>query len=66
MMLNQLESDYNCANASTDLPNLMQELQQLEQAAQNERNEEQQQQLNRIRNQIHFIQTKCDIPGKAE
>ncbi|WP_028611185.1 hypothetical protein [Paenibacillus harenae] len=64
-MLDNLESDYNCANASTDLPNLLQELEQLEQTSAASHTEEQKQQLNRIRNQIHFIQTKCDIPQES-
>lgn len=64
-MLDQVESNYNCANASTDLPNLLQELNQLELAAQGGHSDEQQQQLNRIRNQIHFIRNKCDIPHES-
>ncbi|RCW46598.1 DUF2524 domain-containing protein [Paenibacillus prosopidis] len=64
-MLDQVESNYNCANASTDLPNLLQELNQLELAAADGQSDEQQQQLNRIRNQIHFIRNKCDIPHES-
>ncbi|CAM3956780.1 DUF2524 domain-containing protein [Paenibacillus alkaliterrae] len=65
-MLESLEIDYNCANASTDLPSLLQELEQLEQTAQAGQSDEQkQQQLNRVRNQIHFIRNKCDIPHES-
>jgi hypothetical protein len=64
-MLEQVESNYNCANASTDLPNLLRELNDLELAAQAGHSDEQQQQLNRIRNQIHFIRNKCDIPHES-
>ncbi|MCA0753870.1 DUF2524 domain-containing protein [Paenibacillus sp. N4] len=64
-MLNNIESDYNCANASTDLPSLLQELTQLEAAAQGSLSEQEQQQLNRLRNQIHFIRNKCDIPHES-
>ncbi|WP_424765927.1 DUF2524 domain-containing protein [Paenibacillus sp. sgz302251] len=60
-MLEQLESDYNCANASTDLPSLLQELEKMENGLHSAQTEEQQQQLNRLRNQIHFIRNKCGI-----
>ncbi|MBD2870081.1 DUF2524 domain-containing protein [Paenibacillus arenilitoris] len=61
-MLENLESGYDCASASTDLPNLLSELEQLEQAGHAGHSEEQKQQLNRLRNQIDFIRNKCDIP----
>ncbi|KRE35108.1 hypothetical protein [Paenibacillus sp. Soil522] len=64
-MLENLESEYNCSNASNDLPNLLQELNRLELGAQGEQSEEQQQHINRVRNQIHFIRNKCDIPHES-
>ncbi|WP_169083222.1 DUF2524 domain-containing protein [Paenibacillus sp. PL91] len=64
-MLENVDSNYNCANASNDLPSLLQELEQLEQAVQGEQTEEEQQHLNRVRNQIHFIRNKCDIPHES-
>ncbi|RAR41891.1 DUF2524 domain-containing protein [Paenibacillus sp. MDMC362] len=58
-MLDNLESDYNCANASDDLHQLKQELAALrEQGAEDQ---ETQEQLNRLENQISFIMNKCDI-----
>lgn len=59
-MLNQLESNYNCANAGTDLHELKQELARLT-STRGERTLEEEQTINRIENQIHFIYTKCDI-----
>lgn len=64
-MLNNIESDYNCANASTDLPSLLQELAQLEAVSQASLSDQEQQHLNRLRNQIHFIRNKCDIPHES-
>lgn len=65
-MLENLESNYNCANASVDLPSLLQELEQLEQANLHDgQSDEKRQQINRIRNQIHFIRNKCDIPHES-
>ena len=64
-MLENLESEYNCSNASNDLPNLLQELERLEQGAQGVQSDEQQQHINRIRNQIRFIRNKCDIPHES-
>jgi uncharacterized protein involved in exopolysaccharide biosynthesis len=58
-MLKQLESDYDCANASADLMDIQQSLEQLE--AKSERTEQEQQELNRLHNQAHFIKNKCDI-----
>ncbi len=58
-MVDQLESDYDCANASADLMEIQQSLAQLQAKA--ERTEQEQQELNRLHNQIHFIKTKCDI-----
>jgi len=58
-VVDQLESNYDCANASTDLMEIEQALEQLQ--AKTERSEQEQQELNRLHNQIHFIKTKCDI-----
>lgn len=59
MMLDNLESDYDCAKASDDLHRLKQELAALrEQGAEDK---ETQEQLNRLENQISFIMNKCDI-----
>ncbi|MDL1163995.1 hypothetical protein P0100_23645 [Yersinia pestis] len=59
MMLDNLESDYDCAKASDDLHRLKQELTALrEQGAEDK---ETQEQLNRLENQISFIMNKCDI-----
>lgn len=55
-----LESNYDCSNASSDLPNLIAELTKLE--AQHPLNDEQQQLANHLDNQIRFIRNKCDIP----
>lgn len=52
-MLDKLESSYDCANASSDLHNLIQELEQFQGS---------EEQRNRLENQIHFIQNKCSIP----
>jgi hypothetical protein len=52
-MLDNLESNYDCANAGSDLHNLIQELEQFEGP---------EEQRNRLENQIHFIQNKCSIP----
>ncbi len=59
MMLDNLESDYNCANASDDLHQLKQELATLRE--QGTEDQETQEQLNRLENQISFIMNKCDI-----
>jgi hypothetical protein len=59
-MTHNLESSYDCASASTDLPALISELQSLQ--AQHPLSDEQQQEVNRLENQIRFIRNKCDIP----
>lgn len=59
MMLDILESDYNCANAGDDLHRLKQELATLRE--QGTEGQETQEQLNRLENQISFIMNKCDI-----
>lgn len=58
-MLDNLESDYNCAKASDDLHQLKLELAALRE--QGTEGQETQEQLNRLENQISFIMNKCDI-----
>jgi len=58
-MLNQLESNYDCARAGDDLHQLIQELEQLKQSGNG--TEDSKQMINRLENQIHFIKNKCDI-----
>lgn len=60
-MLDQLESNYNCANAGADLHQLKQELEKLISDGGSEHSLEMTELKNRIENQIHFIQNKCDI-----
>jgi ElaB/YqjD/DUF883 family membrane-anchored ribosome-binding protein len=60
-LINQLESDYDCSNAGDDLHQLKEELEQLMANNNGERSTEATEKLNRIENQIHFIQNKCDI-----
>jgi len=60
-LLNQLESNYDCSNAGDDLHQLKQELEQLILTSVNEHSTEAQEMRNRLENQIHFIQNKCDI-----
>ncbi|WP_127531447.1 DUF2524 domain-containing protein [Paenibacillus kobensis] len=59
-MTHNLESDYDCANASADLPDLIAQLQSLQN--QHSLSDEQQQLANHLDNQIRFIRNKCDIP----
>lgn len=58
-MLDRLESDYDCANAGTDLPQLLDQLAALE--AKTGLGQEEQELRNRLENQIHFIRNKCRI-----
>lgn len=58
-MINNLESNYDCANAGDDLHQLKQELESLRK--QHEEDEESLQKINRLENQISFILNKCDI-----
>ncbi|MFC4103874.1 DUF2524 domain-containing protein [Paenibacillus xanthanilyticus] len=60
-MVDQLESNYDCANASGDLHQLKQQLDSLYAAGSS--SSEQQEEINRIENQIRFIANKCDIPS---
>ena len=61
MMNKQLDlnSNYSCANANVDVPNLIKQVEQLQ--AQQDGTEELKQQLNHAVNQLHFIKTKCDL-----
>ncbi|MNF09146.1 hypothetical protein D3C80_2097350 [compost metagenome] len=58
-MLDNLESDYNCAQAGDDLHSLKQQLATLR--GQGLVSKETQEQINRLENQISFIMNKCDI-----
>jgi hypothetical protein len=58
-MLNNLESDYDCANAGDDLHQLIEQLASLE--AKSSHDQEEQERINRLQNQIHFIRSKCRI-----
>lgn len=58
-MLDQLESDYNCGQAGDDLHQLKQELAELR--GRGSESPEAQEAINRLENQISFIQNKCDI-----
>ncbi|EFM12224.1 conserved hypothetical protein [Paenibacillus curdlanolyticus YK9] len=58
-MLDNLESHYDCANASDDLHQLKQELESLR--GQHAQGKESQEAINRLENQISFILNKCDI-----
>ncbi|NIK79911.1 hypothetical protein FHS15_005085 [Paenibacillus castaneae] len=58
-MQDNLESNYDCANAGDDLHQLKQELESLRE--QQVENKESQETINRLENQISFILNKCDI-----
>ncbi|GIP51341.1 MULTISPECIES: DUF2524 domain-containing protein [Paenibacillus] len=58
-MLDNLESNYDCASAGDDLHQLKQELATLR--GQNAGDQESQERINRLENQISFIMNKCDI-----
>ncbi|MFD1177566.1 DUF2524 domain-containing protein [Paenibacillus puldeungensis] len=58
-MLNNLESNYDCARAGDDLHQLKQELASLRGLGAED--QETQEKINRIENQISFIMNKCDI-----
>lgn len=59
-----LESSYDCANASADLPALLEQLHALRNDGEHSADTEQQ--INRLENQIRFIRNKCGIPGQSE
>ncbi|WP_178022332.1 DUF2524 domain-containing protein [uncultured Paenibacillus sp.] len=58
-MLENLESNYNCAHAGEDLHRLKQELASMR--GKGQADPETQEQINRLENQIAFIMNKCDI-----
>jgi hypothetical protein len=58
-MIDNLESNYDCAQAGNDLHSLKEELQQFK--SQPPTSQEEQENLNRIENQIRFIENKCSI-----
>ncbi|MEK3885712.1 DUF2524 domain-containing protein [Paenibacillus sp. PL2-23] len=62
--MTDLNSQYDCANASSDLPALIQQLQQLENGAHDE-SKQWQDQVNHLRNQIAFIRNKCDLTKES-
>lgn len=59
-MLDQLESNYDCSNASDDLHRLKQELEQWK-SKDGELTKEETETVDRLENQIQFILNKCDI-----
>lgn len=63
--MTQLNSEYDCANASTDLPELMNQLEAMESGTQ-EKTKQWQDQVNHLQNQIKFIQNKCDLTKDTE
>jgi polyhydroxyalkanoate synthesis regulator phasin len=58
-MLDNLESNYDCARSGEDLHDLKQELASLRE--QQVESKESQERINRLENQISFILNKCDI-----
>lgn len=58
-MLDNLESNYDCAHAGDDLHELKQELAALRGSGAED--QETQEKINRLENQISFILNKCDI-----
>ncbi|CAM3355301.1 DUF2524 domain-containing protein [Marinicrinis lubricantis] len=56
-MIENLESSYDCANASADLPQLKQELEKMK--AGHDGTTLSTERINRLENQIHFIENKC-------
>ncbi|WP_248925319.1 DUF2524 domain-containing protein [Paenibacillus hamazuiensis] len=58
-MIDNLESNYDCARAGDDLQQLQNELAALKSGG--EASKEAQEQINRLINQISFIRNKCDI-----
>jgi hypothetical protein len=63
-MLEHLESNYDCANAGADLNSLLEELKALK--GDGESSKETEVQINRIENQISFIENKCSIHPQHE
>ncbi|URJ49650.1 DUF2524 domain-containing protein [Paenibacillus polymyxa] len=58
-MIENLESNYNCANAGQDLHQLKQKLAALQEQGANDQASEDA--IHRLENQISFILNKCDI-----
>ena len=58
-MLDNLESNYDCAHAGDDLHQLKQELESLRE--QQAEDKDSQETINRLENQISFILNKCNI-----
>ncbi|MGQ3477253.1 DUF2524 domain-containing protein [Paenibacillus sp. TY11] len=58
-MIENLESNYNCANAGQDLHQLKQELAALQEQGANDQASKEA--IHRLENQISFILNKCDI-----
>ncbi|EJW17162.1 DUF2524 domain-containing protein [Paenibacillus alvei] len=56
-----LESDYSCSQASSDLPQLKAELESLRTKAIGGMSYDLEQEINRVENQIHFIKNKCSL-----
>jgi hypothetical protein len=56
-----LESNYDCANASEDLQQLTQQSEELKNRLEASFSQETEEELNRVENQIHFIKNKCSI-----
>lgn len=59
-MIDNLESNYDCANAGFDLHSLLEELKALK--GEGDPSREMEERINRIENQIRFIENKCSIP----
>ncbi|MCS7461612.1 DUF2524 domain-containing protein [Paenibacillus doosanensis] len=58
-MVHNLESNYDCSNAGSDIHELQEQLQALKSGS--DGSKESAEQINRLENQIHFIKNKCDI-----
>lgn len=54
-----LNSNYSCANANSDVPRLKKQLQQLQ--AEQDGSAELTQQLNHVKNELQFVKKKCDL-----
>lgn len=61
-MIENLESNYDCANAGADLHALKEELLELKASVSGSASQQDQERINRIENQISFIENKCSIP----
>lgn len=58
-MIDNLESNYDCAQAGNDLHELQQQLRSLQ--ANSDNSKQSQDLIHRLENQIHFIKNKCEI-----